>query len=329
MVSLPLLEIALKGNPALTQSAEVGSQELSRVAPELQADPPNVSDQTTKYWSTHGATMNQRRSHWEAHPVVQEVTNERRGGLGLGQWIAHQLPRKATRAAGLGVGAGNAELALMSTGMVDTFDLFDITVDLLAQAATQAQQLNMASRVHCHVADVNWLELPPNSYDLITFCSSLHHVANLELVLHRCREALRSGGVFFAHEYIGPDRFAFPDDHVHLARSVYRTLDPKLRGPLPVLPVPRPLDVMVTDPSESIRSSEIPGLIQKYFPEAQVVSSDVALTIILWYGLNHDAMHDTADGHELARWLLDVDEALVCSGRLPTYQAAFIATKNA
>lgn len=285
-------------------------------------------EQTSRYWANRGANPRGQRNHWESHPVVREMMNERRGGLDLVSWVARQLPRKAERAAGLGVGAASAELALLRTGMVERFDLYDVTSDLLAEAQAQATRDGLADRVRCHVANINWLELPPNSYDLITFFSALHHVANMELVLHRCREALRTGGTFVAMEYVGPDRFDFPEEHVQLAHGIYRTLDPRLRGQQPELPAPRPLDVALADPSESIRSSDIPRLVQQYFPEVRVTSSDAALTIILWYGLNHDAMHDTPLGHELARWLLDVDRALVRSGRLPTYQAAFIAVKD-
>jgi hypothetical protein len=51
------------------------------------------------------------------------------------------------------------------------------------------------------------------------------------------------------------------------------------------------------------------------------------LTLILWYGLNHDALYDRLGGHELVRWLLEVDQALVRAGRLPSYHAELVARK--
>jgi hypothetical protein len=52
-----------------------------------------------------------------------------------------------------------------------------------------------------------------------------------------------------------------------------------------------------------------------------------ALPFMLWWGLNHDALYDAPAGRDLVRVLLEVDEALGRSGRLPSYFASFIARR--
>lgn len=131
----------------------------------------------------------------------------------------------------------------------------------------------------------------------------------------------------YAQEYVGPNRFAFPPDHVDLARQIYRTLDPALRCGLADLPVPDPLAVAAADPTESIRSQEIIGACRRVFPATQVISEDVCLTLILWYGLNHNSLYETDAGRDLVRWVLQIDQSLVQAGRLPTYHAEIVSRK--
>ena len=201
----------------------------------------------------------------------------------------------------------------------------DVTPDLLGAAERAAAADGLASRVRCVVGDINAIRLEANSYDLITFVSALHHVDRLEHVLTECRSALRPGGLFYAKEYVGPSRFAFPPEHAELARTIYRSLDPRLRCPFPELPAPDPKAVEAADPTESVRSDEILRIVTRVFPHVQVFSHDVCLTVILWYGLNHEALYETTDGQALVQWLLDVDRALVRSGRLPSYYVDLIA----
>lgn len=281
---------------------------------------------TAEYWAEHGMDK-ARRAHWQSHPLVQERSAQRREGRSPVQQLAHLLPVKGGRALGLGVGSASAELELLGLGAAASYDLYDVTPQLIAAAQETAHAAGMSDRVHCVVADVNQVELPPNSYDLITFFSSLHHVDRMEHVLEQCHRALKPGGVFFASEYTGPNRFAFTPDQLALARRIWQSLDPALRCAHPVMPVPNPLEVAAADPTESIRSEEIITLCRSYFPATHIVSEDVCLTIILWYGLDHDALFETDAGYELVRWLLDMDEAFVRSGRLPTFQAELIARK--
>jgi hypothetical protein len=91
--------------------------------------------------------------------------------------------------------------------------------------------------------------------------------------------------------------------------------------------VPDPLAVAAADPTESIRSQEIVGICRGIFPATHVISEDVCLTLILWYGLDYDALYETEAGHDLVNWLLQVDQALVQAGRLPTYHAEIYSRK--
>jgi SAM-dependent methyltransferase len=283
--------------------------------------------QAARYWAVHGLDR-ERRAHWETHPVVKRIVAQRRGGLSLTAWAARCIGLTGGRGLGLGVGSASTELGLLSLGTVSSFDLYDATPELIESARAAAAERGFGAQVQCAVSDVNRLELPADTYDVITFISSLHHVENLEHVLAQCHRALRPGGVLYALEYIGPNRFAFSPDHVELARRFYRSIRPDLLAGHPELPVPDPVAVAAADPTESVRSQDIIRVCREVFPSAEVIAHDVCLTIILWYGLNYDVLYDSDVGHEFVQTLLEMDQALCQSGRLQSYQAEIVARKS-
>ena len=283
------------------------------------------TERTAEYWTAIGT--HERPELWRNHPVCQDWMKIRRGGLSVIDSIARCVNKTGTRAASLGCGAGVSELALLKSGIVNTYDVFDITPSLLENAAKSAAESGLTHRFRPQMVDMNQVQLPVDSYDLVTFFSSLHHVADLEGVLNTCWRGLRSGGVLFAQEYVGPNRFAFPSEHVAIAKQFYRNLDPTFRCVWPELPVPNPRDVEQADPSESIHSAEIIPAIRRICPGASVVSFDIALTVILWYGLNYGPLYQQPQGHDLVQWILNVDQAFIQSARISTYQVEIIAIK--
>ena len=137
---------------------------------------------TINYWATQNASIRPRRDHWEAHPVVKSAMIERRGAIGPVDWLARRLSRTPLRALSVGAGAGLFELDLVGRGAVTSFDLMDVTPQLMQSASETAAAQGLGDRVRCLTADINRVELEPESYDLITFVSALHHVENLEHV---------------------------------------------------------------------------------------------------------------------------------------------------
>ena len=217
-----------------------------------------------EWWAKQTDVCQTTRQHWESHPIVQATMTARRGAATSAAWLERRLPRAPLRALSLGAGAGLFELDLVSRGAVASYDLVDITPQLMEGAAARAAEQGFAGRIRCYTADINRIEIEPDAYDLITFVGALHHVERLEHVLDACREGLRPGGLFFISEYVGPNRFAFPPAHADLANEIYCSIDPRLRTQ-PVMPRPNPRDVAAADPTEAIRSEEILDLVSRFF----------------------------------------------------------------
>ncbi len=271
------------------------------------------------------------RSEWLAHPFVREYLTRLRQGLSLEDWVIRFIldNRPRQRGLGIGTGSGEFELSLVKVGMVEQYDFFDVSQGMLDRGYELATQMKIADRVNFFCLDVGNLALPNNHYDLVTFSHSLHHMIELKKVLSLARAALRPGGVLFADEYVGPDRFAFPESDLRMARQLYNVLNPVLKCPWPAMPVPDPAEVMEADPTEAVHSTEIIETIRTIFGNCHVTSYQTALTPILWYGLNFDTVYETSQGQGLVKFLLELDQLLVSTGRLKTYYAYLHAFKEA
>ena len=114
------------------------------------------------------------------------------------------------------------------------------------------------------VADLNTIELPESSYDVVFGISSIHHVAQLEHLFREVLLSLKPGGYFVLDEFIGPSQFQWPDEQVAIINEQLEKLPEEFKyaisnSVMVKACVARPsLEHMNTyDPSEAIRSGEI------------------------------------------------------------------------
>ena len=85
---------------------------------------------------------------------------------------------------------------------------FDLAAGgLERRAATLGQRF--PGRVATRTADLNFVTLDPDSYDLIVSSSTIHHVTNLEHLAHQVGRGLSPEGRFFLQDYVGEPRFQF------------------------------------------------------------------------------------------------------------------------
>lgn len=283
---------------------------------------------TAEYWDRY-VSSSVNRAEWQAHPLTQERMRRQRDGYSIEEWfITKYLSGKRLRR-GLGIGAGVAsfELNLLQRNIVETYDLYDVSQGSLDQAKETARAMGVDDRVRCFCADVTHVAFT-GTYDLVTFVSSLHHIENLETTLSHVHSILSAEGLVLSIEYVGPDRFDFPDSDTRFARQLYRVLDPSLKAPWPELPLPHPEDVIAADPTEAIHSSAIIETLQDIFEYVEVTPLKTSLAFILWWGLKHDALFDTEQGVDLARTVLALDELLVDAGDMPNYFAYLAAAKT-
>jgi len=290
------------------------------------------TDQTraSRYWNHRHFDPHYLREEWSFHPAAKARLHKLLGFSSREEWFwANYLNGNAgLRGLGIGVGLGQTELRLVTTGAFAGYDLFDVSADALEQAKGEAEAIGVSDKIQCICGDIDAFDLGVERYDLITFIASLHHMSDLDGLLGKCKVALKPGGHIWAVEYIGPDRFQFPDEHTEFAKRFYRSIHPGVKKLWnPELQFPSAAEVIAADPTESIHSANIPEAIHSTFEKVDTIYTYGTFAFILFWSLLHDALYESPLGQEFVTTVLDIDTMLIDSGRLPHYFAYFVATK--
>ena len=215
--------------------------------------------------------------YWLAHPmVVARVNTLISGDPGCDAYgRLERLFRKRgwtlpiERAASLGCGFGNLERDLAQRGMVREMDAYDLAEGAVAQARRLAQEAGLGT-VRYHVADLDTLSLPEGSLDAVFAHQAVHHVENLEGLYATVHAALRPGGIFHLHEFVGPSRFQWTDAQLAAVNNYLFSLPPHLRRlpdgrPKPAMEMPTIAAMIAADPSEAVRSADILDALEPSF----------------------------------------------------------------
>jgi SAM-dependent methyltransferase len=122
-------------------------------------------------------------------------------------------------------------------------------------------------RVATLVADMNMVELPVATYDVVISCASLHHVTNLEHLAWQINHCLRPEGFFFLQDYVGEDRFEFADAKKRVFEYLYAREAMRRPGRSPAVTWRGPVDL---SPFCAVRSGEILGVLRMHLDEIAV-----------------------------------------------------------
>jgi SAM-dependent methyltransferase len=212
-------------------------------------------DEAREFWES-GATEDDENHYWAAQPLVRRAINRRVTGnpdVWPMEWFAARYaPRPFGHGLSAGCGDGGLERDLLRKNICRTVEGVDFSQEALRLAQALAEEEGLADRVRYRNANLDTLALPAQSYDIVFFHGSLHHVREVEKILATVERSLKPGGMVYLDEYMGPSRDEWSDSLWRFARAAFDELPTELKN-RPNLMIPLPLD----DPSESIRSSTI------------------------------------------------------------------------
>jgi len=218
-------------------------------------------DAAAKYWDRK---VSEEPVSWMQPLAVRHYINAQvSGDPGTWplEWFHDTLGgRTFARVLSIGCGAGGFERSLLSLGIADSVDAFDASVVSVALAASAARAAGFRSRLRLFVANFNEPALPRNTYDLVCFHHSLHHVAKLEKLLKAVLRALKQGGVLYLEEPIGPSRHEWSEKRLEPYDRLYQHFGEDERW-FDYIPFP----IEWNDESEAVRSSEIPSQLRVGF----------------------------------------------------------------
>lgn len=197
------------------------------------------------------------------------------------------------RCLSLGSGLGRVESYLIEQGFTKAIDAIEVCAAVNSEGRINKKGVDFMQ------GDLNFLDIQPNSYDFILCHGVLHHLINLELVLHRINRALRPDGVLLIYEYIGEDRWQFSDQRMSVLTKAF----PSVAFTVPPL--------WAVPGFESVRSSDLLPLVQACF-------SSVCKQEVLYGGVYFPFVTCTPDRYDdLLPEVVRLDEACAREGSLP------------
>ena len=214
------------------------------------------------------------KTTWIMHPVLRRcIAKAISSDENIDEYdlVKTQFNRQFERCLVLAPGSGSLERALISMGIAKTVDGYDISPVAVEEAKKQASEMGISEFINYGVMDLNHATFSPESYDLVVSHMAIHHISNLEHILGEVKKTLKHDGLFWVNEYVGPSRYQFSDKQIQLMNWILDQLPNKYKKDVINGKIKGPCyrekeeDVIRSDPSESVRSAEIVGLLEKEF----------------------------------------------------------------
>lgn len=259
---------------------------------------------TARYWDAN-REKTKDPAFWMAHPLCRRAINRRISG-NEHEWPLDWFNRvngasPFGRGLSWGCGLGAFERNAIRIGLVKEIDAFDLSPASLQDAAAEAKREGIMG-VNYAVGNFDDPHLERRRYDIVFFHASLHHVAALERLFRRLSFALKPHAAIYIDEYIGPSRSHWRQEHVQTAQAVLDLLPPtgKLRTTIG-------FPIEVNDPSESVRSDEIPQFVHDFFDIAQWRCYGGQVTDLVMPCLSSE-WASTPEGSRFVQIMLDIED---------------------
>lgn len=177
----------------------------------------------------------------------------------------------------VGCGAGQKEINLVKQGIVESFFLYELSDERIKIGRDLVEQHGLAEKVHFVHGDAFEMLERKESFDLVHWNNSLHHMMNVSEAVEWSKDILKKGGLFYMDDFIGATRFQWSDRQLEMAtmvREIFRDskylIDPRDKTKVLSSQIRRPNAEALEkdDPSEAADSSNILTAVKTFFPNA-------------------------------------------------------------
>jgi ubiquinone/menaquinone biosynthesis C-methylase UbiE len=199
--------------------------------------------------------------------TLDRMSNQAYTGDPRRSWMDDLIARGPFRvAAALGCDEGGYEGQWLSRGGSEQLDVYELSADVIRTVRSGLGLGWLAThgprrRARFIRADLNFVHLPVDRYDVIWSSGCLHHIVNLEHLLAEVERALRPGGLFALRDYVGERRLQFSAQRLARINAVLEQVPPRYRRIESVTPV----RIEGVSPFCAVRSEEILPLAEARF----------------------------------------------------------------
>jgi SAM-dependent methyltransferase len=235
---------------------------------------------------------------WQSKQVVRHLNKKMCGeplngfAAGVRHWLSQELGgEKLQRGISVGCGTGGKELQLVKEGLVDRFDLFEISGARVERGIELASEHGLSDKLNFRVADA-FQEAEADTYDIVYWDNALHHMLDVAAAVDWSRRVLKPDGFLVVHDFVGANRFQFSERNIEYASRVRRSLPaefleignrPGEFAPVQVQKVNGDR-LAAADPTEAADSARIVSEVSRAFP--------VGKWIMLGGGVYHIGLND-------------------------------------
>jgi SAM-dependent methyltransferase len=188
-------------------------------------------------------------------PIAQQALNRAYTGNPYTTWLEDLIARGPfERAAVLGCTEGAFEFSWIRAGASRRLDVFDLSETVLARTSARLTTEFQGYDLRLTAADLNFLTLEPDAYDVVWSSSTLHHVTNLEHLCDAVAMGLRPGGLFAFQDYVGERRLQYAPERLRFVNAALARVPVRFRRTTATVSTPPPSDV---SPFCAVRSDEL------------------------------------------------------------------------
>lgn len=253
-----------------------------------------------------------KEKYWNDFPEVLEYINRKVSGDPK-KWIIPYFKEKYAskpfkNALFINCGNGWVERDFINLKIVKKATAFDYSKDLLEQA----KKLRGKMPIKYIQADVNKIGFKKNEFDLVVNFAALHHVQYINRLCVMIAKSLKSEGVFFNYDYVGPHRNQYPFSLWRKIKKVNDNLPLKYRkNPLNY---PHVATMLIDDPTEAIHSELILQKLEYYFnsTERKDIGGGIAYTI-----LSSNKGLSKKPNSQIINKVINIDDELTIKGQIP------------
>jgi len=273
---------------------------------------------------------------WVPSVALQRHRNRRVSGDPGVDWLSHvrsrHLPANLPRSLVVG-GGGFIERALARMPGAGVVLAVDPDATAVEAASRRSETLGLSGVVHAHFdPDV---DIPPGGpWNAVVVSGVLHHAADPEQLLRHLHDGLALRGRLVFIEYVGPDRFRYPEERMEIVRRYARLLPERLRknargvrldGPTAL---PDPDALARSRPHEAAQSSTLLEVARRTLAPEAVLPAGGGLLHPLLRG-REECFGRDRDGDERVLSVLCAAEAqLAENGALPDAFAVFVGRRR-
>jgi ubiquinone/menaquinone biosynthesis C-methylase UbiE len=231
----------------------------------------------------------------------------------------------------LGSGNGCKELIWAKTGKFRKIDAYDLSESIIQ---TAKKDFAYGDVINYCALDVNKIELPENSYDIVFGQQSLHHFEKLESLFLKIDKCLKPGGYFIVNDFAGPTRFQWTDRQLQAVNALLAILPEKYKTHWNSGSVknrayrPSRLGMILIDPSEAVESAKIRPLLNEVFNVVEIREYRGAVLHVLFDKIAHNFVVGDEESKRYLKLCFDVEDLLSESGELQSDLIAAVCEKS-